>query len=398
GHVLECGPQATVGNFTDWREVAKNLAGIGYPIVEIDAGGTFICTKPEGTGGMVSVGTVSEQIVYEIGDPQAYILPDVVCDFSGVKLEGIAKDRVHVHGATGYAAPDTYKASITYLDGFRGLLSLNFTGFEADDKIKVFTDAALARARGKLRAMGAPDYTEISLEILGTECQYGSAAKISKGAREVVGKFAFKHQDQKAINLLFKEITGMALATPAGLSGLGGGRPKPSPVVRLFSCEIPKTDIAISVDMDGEISSAQIAGGQVFDLASIERPKSFAALPKPSAGEMVNVPLVTLAWGRSGDKGDKANIGIIARQPEYLPYIAAALTEEVVAKRFEHFLEGEVERFLMPGLNALNFLLHDVLGGGGMASLRNDPQGKCYAQILLDHPIPVPSHITRSLS
>ncbi|MCF6263814.1 MAG: DUF1446 domain-containing protein [Xanthomonadales bacterium] len=406
GHVIECGPQATGGNFTDWREVSDNLANIGYPIVEITPAGTFICTKPKNSGGMVTIGTISEQIVYEIGDPQAYILPDVICDFAGIKLEKIAKNRIRVSGARGSAAPDSYKASITYMDGYRGVMSLSFTGFEADEKVKVFSDAVLVRAREKLGLMNAPDYTEISLEVLGTECQYGSAAQTPKraegGAREIIGKFAFKHSDQKAIILLFKEITGMALASPAGLSGLGGGRPKPSPVVRLFSCTIPKNSLTVSVEIDGETSEIQIAKGQIFNPEIIERP----ALPSGlSAGEMTTVPLIKLAWGRSGDKGNKANIGIVARKPEYLPYIVSALTEQVVAERFAHFLDGPldelanpVERFLMPGLSAINFLLHDVLGGGGMASLRNDPQGKCYAQILLDHPIAVPIQIVESLS
>jgi len=403
GHVIECGPQATGGNFTDWREVADNVADIGYPIVEIKPCGSFVCTKPKDTGGMVTVGTVSEQIVYEIGDPQAYILPDVICDFSELCVEQIGQDRVEVSGAIGYAAPDGYKASITYLDGFRGLMPLSFTGFEADDKIKTYTDAALARARKKLGALDLPDYSETSLEIIGTECQYGAASKIPKGAREIVGKFAFKHSDKNAINLLFREITGMALASPAGLSGLGGSRPKPSPVVRLFSCTIPKDELVVSVELDGKTSTAEIAKGVVFDPKSITRPSVGSV---KLLGNTTSVPLIKLAWGRSGDKGDKANIGIIARKPEYLPYIVAALTEQVIAERFEHFLDGpvlnvlldhQVERFLMPGLNAINFLLHDVLGGGGMASLRNDPQGKCYAQILLDHPILVPAKLAQEL-
>ena len=112
---------------------------------------------------------------------------------------------------------------------------------------------------------------------------------------------------------------------------------------------------------------------------------------------MVDVPLIDLAWGRSGDKGDKANVGTIARRPEYLPYIWAALGTDVVAARFSQFLEGEVERFPLPGPNAINFLLHDILGGGGVASLRNDPQGKGYAQILLDHPISIPKAMAENL-
>jgi len=390
GHVIECGPQATGGNFTDWRDVTDNIANIGYPIAEIASDGSFVCTKPADTGGIVTVGTVSEQIVYEIGDPQAYMLPDVMCDFSQVLVKQVGENRVMVSGATGYPAPDSYKASITYLDGFRGHMLLTFTGFDADEKIKLFADAALTRARKKLCELGMPNYAEINLEILGTESQYGAASQVSIGVREVVGRFAFKHIDKKAIIILFKEITGMALASPAGLSGLGGGRPKASPVVRLFSCTVPKNNFTISVNVDGKSFVVKNDSGRPFNPAA--QICSSLDFLEPS-GEMASVPLIRLAWGRSGDKGDKANIGIIARAPEYLPYIAAALTEQVIAARFEHFLNGSVERFYMPGLNAINFLLHDVLGGGGIASLRNDPQGKCFAQILLDHPIPVPAKL-----
>ncbi len=394
GHVIECGPQATGGNFTDWREVANSIADIGYPIVEIGSTGVFTCTKPEGSGGIVTVGTISEQILYEIGDPQAYMLPDVICDFSQVTAQQMGENRVTVCGATGYAPPDTYKASVTYSDGFRGQMLLSFTGFEADEKVKVMTDAALRRARQKLQALNMPDYKEVNLEVLGTESQYGSASQVSAGAREIVGKFACKHMDQKAISLLFKEVTGIALATPAGLSGLGGGRPKPSPVVRLFSCLINKQDLSVSIKVNDDTFHIKIADGKAFNPASLKRPP---ALSKVLEQDVVAVPLIKLAWGRSGDKGDKANIGIIARKPEYLPYIGAVLTEQAVAARFKHFLHGPVERFLMPGLNAINFLLHEVLGGGGIASLRNDPQGKSYAQILLDHPIAVPTQLAEKL-
>jgi Acyclic terpene utilisation family protein AtuA len=395
GHVIECGPQATGGNFTDWRDVADTIAEIGYPIAEIAADGTFICTKPEGTGGIVSVGTVSEQIVYEIGDPQAYLLPDVVCDFADVSVTQEGPDRVRVIGAKGYPAPDTFKVSATFMDGFKGQMLITFTGFEAADKVKAFTNGALARARKKLHALNAPDFEEASLEILGTETQYGSASKIADGAREVVGKFAVKHVDQKAVGLLFKELMGLALATPAGLSGIGGGTPKPSPVVRLFSCTIPRTDVPASIDFDGVPQPTPNTPGQTFNPSSLTRPAEPAQKPD---GTTVDVPLVKLAWGRSGDKGNKSNIGIVARSADYFPYIANALTSESVRARFAHFVEGDVERFVMPGMNALNFLMHDALGGGGIASLRNDSQGKAYAQILLDQPIPVPAKLAEELS
>ncbi|MFT4571961.1 MAG: hypothetical protein ACI8TX_000118 [Hyphomicrobiaceae bacterium] len=394
GHILECGPQATGGNFTDWEEVASSIHEIGYPIAEVTGDGSFVCTKPQGTGGKVSVGTVGEQMLYEIGDPQAYILPDVVCDFSAVSLDDEGNDRVRVSGALGRPAPDTYKVCATWFDGFRGGILISFYGGAADRKARVFAEAVLMRARKTLADFGQPDYTETSIEILGCESQYGSARR-QEGSREVVLKLAAKHPEALAIGLLLREMTGLALATPPGLSGFAGSRPKPSPVVRLFSFLLPKNRVEIDVDVAGDTARVAAESGVALDRDAIVR------APEPErpvlGADTVEVPLVSLAWGRSGDKGNHANIGILARKPEYFPYIWAAVTEEVVAERFAHFDVKQVERFQLPGTRAMNFLLHDVLGGGGIASLRNDSQGKGYGQLLLDARVPVPRAIAESL-
>ncbi len=394
GHIIECGPQATGGNFTDWESVIDHLDEIGYPIVEIASGGDFVCTKPERTGGVVNVGTVSEQMLYEIGDPRAYMLPDVVCDFSQVKIGQERIDRVHVSGAKGRPAPDSYKVCATYVDGFRGGLTMTFYGIDASRKAERFAGVVIKRARHTLRSLNLPDFTETSTEVLGVESQYGKARRIEV-AREVVVKIAVKHPDAIGIGILLKETTGLGLATPPGLSGFVGGRPKPMPVARLFSFVVPKSDVNIAIESDGRKVVFADAPGSPFNAAALPLPEA------PQAGvteAIVDVPLVALAWARSGDKGDNANIGVIARRPEYFPYICRSLTVDVVADRFAHFLKGGVERYLLPGAHALNFLLHEVLGGGGVASLRNDPQGKGYAQLLLEVPIEVPAALARRLS
>lgn len=397
GHILECGPQATGGNFTDWEQVS-GIANMGYPIAEVAADGSFVCTKPDNTGGLVSVGTVSEQMLYEIGDPQAYILPDVVCDFSTARIEQLGANRVQVSGATGRPAPDSYKVSATYADEFRGGTYMSFYGFDADKKARALGEAVFTAARSAFNTFGLPDFSETSIELLGTESQYGAFSKISS-SREVVMKIAAKHQDMVGIGILLKEAVGLGLATPPGLSGFAGSRPAPSPVVRLFSCTVARDRVQVLIALGDEIVACDEVHGTALDTAALPRP----TIPSVDATAATReVPLIALAWGRSGDKGNKANIGIIARQPEYLPYICAALTTEVVRARFAHFLadaEGDrVERFLLPGAHALNFLLHDVLGGGGVASLRNDPQGKGYAQLLLACPIPVPAALAETLS
>tara|TARA_R110001599_G_scaffold353884_2_gene602403 strand:+ start:93063 stop:94859 length:1797 start_codon:yes stop_codon:yes gene_type:complete len=393
GHILECGPQATGGNFTDWEQV-QDMANIGYPIAEISADGNFICTKPEGTGGLVNVGTVAEQMLYEIGDPQAYMLPDVVCDFSTATLEQVGDNRVKVAGATGRPAPDTYKVSATYADQFRGGTYMTFYGIDADRKARALGEAVFEAARNVFKAQGLADFSETSIELIGAESQFGKFAEI-KSSREVAMKLAAKHPDAIGIGILLKEAVGLGLATPPGLSGFAGGRPKPSPVVRLFSFTIPKNKVAVRILINANELVCNEAYGEAFDVAAIPR------VPAPvvaKEGDTVEVPLVALAWGRSGDKGNKANVGIIARKAEYLPYIYSALTEAVVSERFAHFLaDSNVERFLLPGSNAINFLLHNVLGGGGVASLRNDAQGKGYAQLLLCCTVPIPAAMAEGL-
>ncbi len=391
GHILECGPQATGGNFTDWERVADSIHAIGYPIAEIAADGTFVCTKPDGTGGLVSRGTVGEQMLYEIGDPQAYHLPDVVCDFSEVTLTEEGPDRVRVSGVRGYPPPEHYKVSATFADGFRAGLVMTFYGIDADRKAQAFADAAIRRAREILRAANAPDFTETSVDVIGAESQYGAERQVG-AVREVAVKIAVKHPDQMGAGLILREATGLGLATPPGLSGFQGGRPRPSPVVRLFSFLIPREAVPVAVDCEGSAITVPPSAVARFDPSMITRP---ATPSLPQTADLDPVPLVQLAWARSGDKGNKANVGVIARHADYLPYLWAALTEDAVAQRFAHFLSGPVERFLLPGPHAINFLLHDVLGGGGVASLRSDPQGKGYGQLLLEHPIPLPADLAR---
>jgi hypothetical protein len=392
GHIIECGPQASGGNFTDWQ-LSGDIAEIGYPYIDIDADGVFNVMKPEGTSGVVNVGTVSEQMLYEIGDPQAYLLPDVTCDFSEVTIEQAGENCVRVANAKGHTPPSQYKVCATYADGFRAGTMMSFVGLEAAAKAKSFAEAAFVRARSVLRQHNLADYSETSIEVIGDDSQFGAAAT-SPQAREVVLKIAAKHESQAGAGALLKEISGLGLATPAGLSIFAGSRAKPSPVVRLFSFLLAKDDVSIAVDIDGDTQA--FSETPVTGLAAAPIPHMPDA---PQEEARIDVPLVKLAWGRSGDKGNKANIGIIARDAAYLPYIWAALDEDAIRHRFGHFI-GEnlaLARFYLPGSHAMNILIEDALGGGGVASLRNDPQGKAYAQVLLDHPISIPAELAESL-
>jgi len=386
GHLIECGAQVTGGLLTDWRLV-KGWDRMGFPIAECRSDGSFEITKPEGTGGLVSIASVGEQMTYETGDPGAYIVPDVVCDWREVQLQQIAPDRVRVSGARGRPPTPTLKVSATYSDGYRAAVTMMIAGREAAAKAQAVGEAILARSSRMMEDAKLGPYAETSLEIIGAESSYGAQSR-ARDAREVVLKIGVRHCQRAALDIFAREIYPAATAMAQGLTGFAGGRPEPQPVVRLFSCLIDRTEVPVSVEIDGRTIDIphHIPNSECAPIASREIEPS-----KPLAGAAVRVPLMALAYGRSGDKGDIANISVIARRAEFVEFIRAGATADAVRAYMGHFVKGDVERFEWPGIMAFNFLLHRALGGGGVASLRHDPQGKSYAQILLDLKIAVPA-------
>ena len=390
GHVIECGAQATGGNFTDWEETVDGWENTGFPIAEVSADGSFILTKPENTGGKVTPFTAGEQMLYEIGDPARYILPDVTCDFSHVTMDQEGPNRVRVAGARGLPPTDTYKVSATYLSGFSCVGSFVIAGERAAERARRQGEAVLKRTSRMLEEIGLPAYAKTALQLVGTESLFGPAAEPAvQASREVVLRLGVHHPQRDGAEIFSKEFVGAGLSMSPGLTGLAPGRPRATPVVQLFSFLLDKSRITVTVKLDGEPVALPLA--VVTGSGAPANEAATGALPSEQPGG--SVPLRTLAVARSGDKGDKANIGIIARHPEYLPWIRQALTPAAVKERLAHLEVGRVERFECPGINALNFLAHGALGGGGAASLNLDPQGKTYGQILLDTPVPVPEGI-----
>lgn len=394
GHIIECGAQCTGGNFTDWREV-PDYEHIGFPIVEVSADGQFTVSKVDGTGGLISELSVAEQLLYEIGDPRAYLLPDVICDFSQVKLQQQGKNRVHLHGAKGRPPNDQYKVSATYPDGFRCTASCLIAGIDAVAKAERVSQAIINKTSELFSQRGWAPYTDVNIELLGSEATYGPHAQ-RQDCREVVVKLAARHPSKQALVLFAREIAQAATGMAPGLTGIVGGRPTVYPLIRLFSFLIDKSACQLQVDFLGERHACELPVAEPLN-TSIE----LIDPPKPQGRADANVPLVKLAVARSGDKGNHSNIGVIAREPEYLAWIAEALTPEVIVDWMSHVLDpihGRVERWYLPGSHSLNFLLENALGGGGIASLRIDPQGKAFAQQLLEIPIAVPQHIADQLT
>jgi hypothetical protein len=398
GHVIECGAQCTGGNFTDWETVSDGYENMGFPFVDIREDGSFLVGKPAGTGGAVTIGTVGEQMLYEIGDPRAYLLPDVRCDFTTATLTQVGPDSVLVQGARGFVPPDTYKVSGTTPRGNRITATFLMGGRDAPAKAARVAQALISKCEKLFEAKGWGPFGETNVELLGAETMYGPNARAGALAtREVVVKIAAKHREKAALVLFSKELAQAATGMAPGLTGYFGGRPSVQPVVQLWSCKVPKRDVAITVDFEGVRTPVTVEEGAPFDPATLT-PQPAGETWTPGA-DAVNVPLIKLAIARSGDKGDHGNVGVMARDPAYLPYIRTALSEQRVAAYFAHLIaaNGSVSRWELPGSNSFNFLLRYALGGGGIASLRTDPQGKCFAQMLLDIDIPVPPAVAASL-
>lgn len=238
GHILECGGQASGGNFSaDWKSV-PDLAHIGFPIAEAYPAGEVIITKHENTGGMVTVQTVSEQLMYEIGDPNNYITPECIADFTTIQLEQVGKDRVRIHDIRGKPATEFYKVSMSYSDGYTAVGTLTYAWPDALQKAKK-ADEIL---RTRLSDLGLK-FDEIRTEFLGLNSCHGPIAEMPNVVNEVVLRVGVRSHDQHAVERFGKELAPLILTGPPSVTGFAGGRPKPSEVIAYWPSLIPKNAV-----------------------------------------------------------------------------------------------------------------------------------------------------------
>lgn len=259
GHILECGPQGVGGLHSDWESV-PGWEDMGYPIASCRADGSAVITKPAGTGGLVTPATVGEQILYEIGDPSAYVLPDVVCDWRDVRLTAAGPDAVTVSGARGHAPTDTYKATVTSADGWRILGTALFAGGDAAGRARRAGEAILDRGERELRAQGFGPLTERSVEVVGAGDLAPPAPPVPVG-REAVVKFAARHPERAALGILAREMAPLGLVAQ-GMTGFTGGRPSPAPVIRLHHLLVEKRRVAPTLHADGRKHPVVTATGR----------------------------------------------------------------------------------------------------------------------------------------
>jgi hypothetical protein len=369
GHLIECGAQVTGGTFTDWREV-EGWANIGAPIAECHADGSCVITKPEGSGGLVSFGTVAEQLLYETSDPAAYIVPDVICDFTQVTIEQVGKDRVRAANARGLPAPATLKACATWDDGWRAVAYQPVIGPAAAEKANKQAEALFERGRMMLRGRNMADWRHTESVLIG-----GS----DPASQEVVAKLVVEHDEALAVQMFAREQFAAISAMAPGTSVAFGLQI--APCMGLMSFLVPREEVAARVD-GMELLSGAVEGRNPKRLPEPAPPSSVSPSDchLPTSGEGLTV--MDLAFTRSGEKGETINIGVIAREPGYLPRLKAALTPDMLKAHLADLGDFSVTIYDLPGIHAINIVLDGALPGGLNASQRLDPAAKSIGQRL----------------
>ena len=381
GHLLECGTHVTGGISTDWLDV-PDRTHLGFPIAEIQNDGTCTITKSESSGGRVTVETVKEQLIYEIGDPGQYLSPDVEASFLHLEVTQTGTNRVAVRGATGRPCPSTLKVSATYRDGFRAAGMLTIFGHDSVSKARRCGEIVLQR----LQEAGYV-YSDTIVECLGNaeSVPLDHLTTRSDKSFETILRIAVESDDRQAVEQFTREIMPLVTAGPQGTTGYGEGRPRVHGVIRYWPCLIESSQVSSQV--------------QFFNTADTTNHRAFSTVLPSSANQLavsnqaVRIRrevspgeascLAEIAYGRSGDKGTSANIGVLVRSATHYQWLASWLTAERVRQFFEPIGVQSVERFELPNLGGLNFVLRGILSRG----LRNDAQGKALAQALLSMPI-----------
>ena len=245
GHIVECGAQCTGGNFSDWRTV-DDFVRIGYPVVEAHADGSFVVTKHEGTGGLVTVETVTSQLLYEMGDPARYINPDVVADFTSIQLEQDGENRVRVSGIKGSPATDTYKVSVSYSAGWKASGQLTISGPDAIDKANLVAEIIFGRL-----ALDGCEFSEEEklIELVGTNVCHAGIVDAPAAPAEVVMRLGVRSPDRSKVDRFGMEIAPVITSGPPGVTGFAGGRPKATEIIAYWPALVGKDRIRTSVEV-----------------------------------------------------------------------------------------------------------------------------------------------------
>ena len=377
GHVIECGQQATGGNYAFFQEV-PSFDNPGYPIAEIEANGNFTISKHPGTGGMVSVGTVTAQLLYEISDP-AYKNPDVIGHFDSLTIEQVGENRVYVSGIKGSSPTSTHKVCINTVGGYRNGFEMLITGLDIEEKAKIVTDTFFNSVGGK------DQFDDVCIELVRTDKEDPQLNEEAFARLRVV----VKSRNKDLVGRLFSaKIIEIALANIPGFgpsNPIGDGKS----FLAYWPALIDSSHITEYVHVDGEIIEVSPTSQQGLPLVVADfEPAAVSAAP---SGDTVGIPFGRLFGTRSGDKGGCANVGAWAKNDEAYGFLHSFLTIERLKTLLPDTAEFEITRYELANVRALNFFIKGILGEGVASSVRTDPQAKTLGEYLRAKIIDVPA-------
>jgi hypothetical protein len=379
GHIIECGCQATGGNYAFFKEVL-DFNNVGYPIAEIYEDGSFNITKHPGTGGLVSKGTVTAQLLYEISSP-AYVNPDVIAHFDTLKIEEVDKDKVHVSGCRGSSPPKDHKVCINLAGGNRNGMEIILTGMNIEDKAKVFTDTLFNSVGGK------DQFDEVFIELHRTDKENPSTNEEAMASLVI----SVKSMNQELVGRLFSaKIIELALANIPGF--FAQTSPKSSgPVIVYWPALINSKYIKERVHVDGK--EIEIIPTSQMGLEEIYYQREPIKIDDIKSSSHSEIFFGDLFGTRSGDKGGCANLGVWAKNNTTFSFLYNFLTIEKIKELMPDLSKYEIERFELPNINSLNFYIHDILQDGVSSNNRKDSQAKSLGEYLRAKKILVPNEI-----
>ena len=379
GHIIECGCQATGGNYAFFKEVL-DFNNVGYPIAEIYEDGSFNITKHPGTGGLVSKGTVTAQLLYEISSP-AYVNPDVIAHFDTLKIEEVDKDKVHVSGCRGSSPPKDHKVCINLAGGNRNGMEIILTGMNIEDKAKVFTDTLFNSVGGK------DQFDEVFIELHRTDKENPSTNEEAMASLVI----SVKSMNQELVGRLFSaKIIELALANIPGF--FAQTSPKSSgPVIVYWPALINSKYINERVHVDGK--EIEIIPTSQMGLEEIYYQREPIKIDDIKSSSHSEIFFGDLFGTRSGDKGGCANLGVWAKNNTTFSFLYNFLTIEKIKELMPDLSKYEIERFELPNINSLNFYIHDILQDGVSSNNRKDSQAKSLGEYLRAKKILVPNEI-----
>ena len=378
GHIIECGAQATGGNYSFFQEV-PSFSNVGYPIAEIFDDGSFYITKHPDTGGLVSVGTVTAQLLYEIGSP-AYMNPDVIGHFDTLKIKQESEDRVYVSGCRGSSAPKTHKVCVNLAGGYRNGVEILLTGLDIEEKAKLVTDSIFENLGGR------EQFDKVDIQLQRTDKE----DPISNEQAQASLRISVKSDNPELVGRMFSaKITELGLANLPGWTGRGG---TPSGAyIEYWPALVDSKFIKENVYFEGK--KIEIIPTSQLDFEETYYQKEPYENKLPEINKTQIIPFGRLYGTRSGDKGGCANLGVWAKTEEAYAYLYDLLTVEKLKELLPDLAEYKIDRFELPNILSLNFYVHGILQDGVSSSTRLDGQAKSLGEYLRAKNIEAPEFL-----